>query len=391
MTTRLRDKPLAMLLIAIASLSAWWSGKLEGVWQRFIPDRLYADPTASHRNPNDQSELNGNPAAQSSPLQLRTVHPVRDTNQIVVVSQPAEVAPYYLVQIYADTAGTIERIEPDLGDEVDREQTIAEIREPGSSTTTPIRSPIDGVIVSRSVDPGTFVANASVIPNATPIVTIAKLDTVTITMNVPDMFAPYVKEGMVAKIRNTNATKSPWIESKLTRISPVARVGDRTLAVEIDLFNQTRSEYDELMTDAKKTGFEEYKSRRAPDFPQNLSGEQTAGFTPGIIYEMQVHIDSLGQVPLLPSQCLTRRSGKPYVFLVENGSVVQVPVLVQFDNGSLCYAKPMRDINSSQQLSDDWDGTEEVIFDSRYDLQPGKSAVANPIERDVKSKKSRNP
>lgn len=383
MTTRWRDKLLALLLIAIAALSASWSGNLDGVWKRFIPEHLNNNIHTRRTNVTDHNERSDIASTQSPPLQVRTIHPVRDSNQVIIVSQPAEVSPYYSVQLYADSAGTIERIEPDVGDEVDRGQTIAEIRAPGSTTTTPIQSPIDGVIVSRSVDPGTFVANASVIPNAAPIVTIAKLDTVTITMNVPDMFAPYVREGMMAKIRNTNATKSPWIESKLTRISPVARTADRTLAVEIDLFNQSRSEYDDLMLEAKESGFEEYKSRRAPEFPLNLSQEQTASFTPGLIYEMQIHIDSLGQVPLLPSKCLIRRSGKPYVFLVENGLIVQIPVLVQFDDGSLCYVKPIRDIKSSaQKLNDDWDGTEEVIFDSRYDLQPGKRAIANPIERE---------
>jgi hypothetical protein len=332
-------------------------------------------------------KINANDARISPPLQLRTVRPIRDTNQVVVVTQPAEVAPYYLVQLFAETAGTVERIEPDVGDEVDRGQAIAEIRPAGSTITTPIESPIDGVVVSRSVDPGTFVANASVIPNATPIVSIAKLDTVTITMNVPDMFAPYVKEGMVAKIRNTNAAKSPWIVSRLTRISPIARTGDRTLGVQIDLFNQTRSEFDELMKDAQANGFEDYKSRRAPEFPLNLEGEQSASLTPGLIHEMEIQIDALGQLPLLPSQCLTRRSGKPFVFLVENGLVVQIPVLVQFDDGRLCYVKPIRNTTSTEQpTNNEWKGTEEVILDNRYDLQPGRLAVATPIEPDVKSK-----
>lgn len=384
MTTRWQDKLLALLLIAIALLSAWWSGNLEGVWKRFTSEHLNNEPRTKRTNLTDHTERSGADSTQSPPLQVRTVHPVRDSNQVIIVSQPAEVSPYYSVQLYADTAGTIERIEPDIGDEVDRGQTIAEIRAPGSSTTTPIQSPIDGVIVSRSVDPGTFVANASVIPNAAPIVTIAKIDTVTITMNVPDMFAPYVKEGMMAKIRNTNAYKSPWIESKLTRISPIARTADRTLAVEIDLFNQTRSEYDDLMLEAKELGFEEYKSRRAPEFPLNLAGEQSAGFTPGLIHEMQIHIDSLGQVPLLPSQCLARKGGKPYIFLIEDGRVVQVPVLVQFDDGHLCYAKPIRNTPNSSGTMDDWEGTEEVIFDNHYDLQPGKLAIAIPIERESK-------
>lgn len=382
MTTRWQDKLLALLLIAIATLSAWWSGNLDRVWKRFTPEQLSNDTQTKRTNLSDHTETSGPTSPKSPPLQVRTVHPVRDANQVIIVSQPAEVSPYYSVQLYADTAGTIERIEPDIGDEVDRGQTIAEIRAPGSSTTTPIQSPIDGVIVSRSVDPGTFVANASVIPNAAPIVTIAKIDTVTITMNVPDMFAPYVKEGMIAKIRNTNAYKSPWIESKLTRISPIARTTDRTLAVEIDLFNQTRAEYDDLMLEAKELGFEEYKSRRAPEFPLNLAGEQSAGFTPGLIHEMQIHIDALGQLPLLPSQCLTRRSGKPFVFLVENGLVVQIPVLIQFDDGHLCYTKPVRNTPTSSRPTDDWDGTEEVILDNRYDLQPGKHAIAIPFERE---------
>ncbi|MEY2611423.1 MAG: hypothetical protein RLZZ396_2573 [Planctomycetota bacterium] len=359
----MRDKLIACLLISIALVVAG----LTGVLTKLSP--------WSHRSSHDQKKASKREPAQEA-LRVKTASPRIDTNYSILVTQPAEVQPYYSVDLFAETAGTVLRMEYEVGDEIDRGQTVAEIQPIGSQSVAVIESPIDGVVVSRSVDPGTFVPNAAVLPGARPILSIAKTDVVTVLMNVPDVFAPYVKTGMPARIRNPNATKNQWIETKLTRVSPVASPTDRTVGVQVDLYNQTRAKFDELISDSQLSGYEDFKSRQPPEFPTNFSDLQEARLTPGLIHEMQITITDLGQLPLLPSECIVNRSGKPFVFLIEENRLVQVPVYVQFNDGKYCYVKPMRNQTNLQSLSD-WTGQEVVVLASQFDLQSGKSVIAD--------------
>jgi|688.fasta_scaffold09047_6 multidrug efflux pump subunit AcrA (membrane-fusion protein) len=358
----MRDKLIACLLIIVALIVAGITGTLTNLtpW--------------SNRSATHQANLLENNATQET-LRVQTVRPRTDTNYSITVSQPAEVQPYYSIDLYAETAGTILRIESEVGDEIDRGQTVAEIRPIGTQSVELIESPIDGIVVSRSVDPGTFVPNAAVLPGARPLVSIAKTDVVTVCMNVPDMFAPFVKPGMPARIKNPNATKNQWIDTKLTRVSPVANPADRTLGVQIDLFNQTRAEFDELIADSQASGYEDFKSRQPPEFPTNFSETQEARLTPGLIHEMQITINDLGQLPLLPSECIVNRSGKSFVFLIEENQLVQVPVSVHFNDGKYCYVKPIR-AEGKLQTPNDWTGQEVVVLASQFDLQSGKAAVS---------------
>lgn len=359
--TQMRDKLIACLLIAIALLV----GGLTGAFTKELP--------WGHRSSFSRSVGDGKIAPQEE-LRVKTVRPSKDTKHSILVSQPAEVQPYYSVDLYAETAGTVLSIEAEVGDEVERGRVVAEILPIGSQSVEIIKSPIDGVVVSRSVDPGSFVPNAAVVIGARPVVSIAKTDIVTVLMKVPDMYAPYVKAGMPAKIRNPNATKTTWIETKLTRVSPIASPGDRTVGVQVDLFNRTRIEYDELIKDSQANGFGDFKSTEPPEFPANLSGESEAQLTPGLIHEMQIIINELGGLPLLPAECIVNKTGKPSVFLVEDNRLVEVPISVKFNDGTFCYVKP---IHKDRKLNGeaDWTGHELVVLASQFDLQPGKSVV----------------
>jgi multidrug efflux pump subunit AcrA (membrane-fusion protein) len=365
MTSYVRDRIVAGLLIVTIIGYAIWSRSGSAIY-----DLIQLAMSISERNA--VQVISSEP---SSVLSIETVSPRRDTQHQVVVRQPAEVEPYYLIQLFAETSGTIVSIEKEIGDEVEKGQVVAEIRPSGSQTIMAIESPIDGVIVSREVDPGTFVPNATIVPGAMPLVSIAKTDIVTVSMSVPDIFAPYVKAGMPARIKSNDATKTPWVEAKITRISPVAKTADRTIAIEIDLFNQAREDFNGLLEESQPAGFADFKSHTPPEFPLNLSGDQFAGLTPGLIHEMELCINQIGDLPLLPSDCLIRRGGKPFVFIVENGRLEQVSVIVQFDDGRYCYVRPLRTINGVPTVQD-WAGTEQVVVGGEFDLQPGKRVVS---------------
>jgi len=357
----MRDKLIAGLLIAIAVIVGGVTGVLKHL------------PFLNFRS-NSNQHAGAERIEKQEAVRVKTVRPSKDTNYSILVTQLAEVQPYYSVDLYAEAAGTVLRIEPEVGDEIEQGQVVAEIRPLGSSSVEIIKSPIDGVLVSRSVDPGTFVPNAAVVPGARPIVSIAKTDIVTVLMSVPDLYAPYVKAGMAARIRKPNAAKNQWIDTKITRVSPLASPADRTVGVQVDLYNRTRVEFDELIRDSQANGFEDFKSLKPPEFPANFSDQNEAQLTPGLIHEMQLTITELGDLPLLPAECIVNRGGKPYVFLVEDSRLARVPVSVQFNDGKFCYVKPIRE-DTNLHGSTDWSGEELVVLASQLDLQSGKPAV----------------
>ncbi|MEY4567281.1 MAG: hypothetical protein RLY14_2251 [Planctomycetota bacterium] len=363
MNKHLRDKVIAVSILILAIVAAWWNN--------WLPTSLLHSQ-ASNQAIQEHAAIGLH--GDASILRLQTIHPRRDNQIEITVTQPAEVNPYYQVQLFAETAGTVTMIEKDIGDEVSQGETVAEVRPAGAEKPVAIVSPIDGVIVSRSVDPGTFVPNAGLIPGAIPLVSIAKLDIVTISMNVPDMYAPYVVTGMNAWIRNPNATKTPWLQTKLTRVSPIVKSGDRTRQVQVDLFNDTKMEFDEMRAEASQNDFEAFKSRQAPEFPVNLSGNQRAELTPGLVYEMRIVMDQFARLPLLPSAVIVRKSGKASVFVIEKGKLEQVPVVVQFDDGTYTYARPVIKDEKGNLQEGEWVGNEEIVLPNASDLQIGKIA-----------------
>jgi hypothetical protein len=92
----MRDKLIACLLIIVALIVAGITGTLTNLspW--------------SNRSATHQANLLENNATQET-LRVQTVRPRTDTNYSITVSQPAEVQPYYSIDLYAETAGTILR------------------------------------------------------------------------------------------------------------------------------------------------------------------------------------------------------------------------------------------------------------------------------------------
>jgi HlyD family secretion protein len=98
------------------------------------------------------------------------VWPVFNQNEALVVSGAIE--------------ATEVRLASEFGGRVAKDQIVATVR-PSASLRTPstrerIRTPIDGVVLYRSVEPGEFAA-----PGA-PLITVADLDHLTLTVYVPE-------------------------------------------------------------------------------------------------------------------------------------------------------------------------------------------------------------
>jgi multidrug efflux pump subunit AcrA (membrane-fusion protein) len=356
------------LLVVAGVVAAWWAGWIPGLEQLMSQRK---ESVAASREPSS--------SAPTTAMRMRAVKPRRDAKTQVSVTQPAEVRAYYTVQLFADRAGTVSMLEKDMGDDVSEGEVVIEIRESGTNASYRIASPFDGVISSRSVDPGTFVPSAAIVPNASPLLTIARTDIVTISMNVPDTFVPFVTPNVQVAIRNPTAVNQPPIETRLSRISPMVRSSDRTLKVEVDLFNEIRQDYDELIAEEKPKEFASFKSRKPPEFPLNLTNQQAAELVPGMLYEMQLTMKEFANVPMIPSSSIVRRSGKTYVYVIVEGKLVEVPVAVQLDDGTTAYVRKVR--RSDQGVvEEDWVGDELIAWGTAGDLQAGKLVDASQAD-----------
>ncbi len=89
----------------------------------------------------------------------------------------------------------------------------------------------DGVITRRSVEAGTLVS-----PGVTPLFELAQLETLKVTVDIPQSAAPSVKVGTTATVWLPGAPLTTW-QAKISRTAGSLDVGTRTLRTELVLTN----------------------------------------------------------------------------------------------------------------------------------------------------------
>jgi RND family efflux transporter MFP subunit len=100
-----------------------------------------------------------------------------------------------------------------------------------------VRAPFSGVITQRFADPGALVQNGGTTSAAQPLVTLAQVDRLRVTVYLDGAVAPLVKAGTLMEVR-------PVERLELVRLVKVSRVAGaldprtRTLLVEADLDNR---------------------------------------------------------------------------------------------------------------------------------------------------------
>lgn len=100
---------------------------------------------------------------------------------------------------------------------------------------TEIRAPYAGTVTSRSVDTGHFVQPVSG-PQSTPLMEVARTETVRIFVDVPELEASQVDVGDPAEVR-VQAADGPVIRAAVTRTSGSLVEANHSLRVEIDVPN----------------------------------------------------------------------------------------------------------------------------------------------------------
>ena len=316
----------------------------------------------------------------ASPIRVKTVKPVLKPEIKLSIEQPADVASYYRAELFSEVAGKVVFLEKDLGDAVKSGEKIIEIKpSPGqlaSQNSGEMIAPFDGVISSRTVDPGTFVPSAAIVPGARPLITIERNDIVTISMKVPDQYASLVNLNTIAEIR-MDPLPGQVVKAKLSRIAPSLSVGDRTLTVQVDLFNRSSGDYEKLKSQFEKNGGSDLKSRRLPEFPHGLTSRDNAGLIPGMYGKMKLILNLPVEWLYIPVNAIHRLGGVEYIYRVDNGLAHKTSIKTIFDNGT--YARVILSGNSpvDAQLNQN----DEIITSSHSELvesQPVESILIEP-------------
>jgi multidrug efflux pump subunit AcrA (membrane-fusion protein) len=245
-----------------------------------------------------------------------------------------------------------------------------------------VRAPFDGVVTRRKVDPGDFVQNATS-ANTEPLLTVVRDDIVTIYMKVPDKYAPFVNPGTRAVIQ-LELLPGLVLEGKVTRFAPSLDnpEHDRTMRVEVDLYNGTRDEFQKFLAREKEQGNADLKSKTLPVFPR-VAGKDVANhplhLMPGQYGNMRLVLDSFPDAFLLPHSAVVTQGGTSYVFVVEDGRARKMPVEIQADNGEevkVALVKKVRGMMTRSDLA----GDEEIVVSNQGELSDGQAVKANRVE-----------
>lgn len=100
-----------------------------------------------------------------------------------------------------------------------------------------IRAPFDGVVTKRSVDAGALIQHALSQTNVSPIVTVARVDTLRIFIDVAEPDVPFVKKGNPVTL-TVDALPGKVFEGAVTRFATALDPKTRTMRTEIDIPNR---------------------------------------------------------------------------------------------------------------------------------------------------------
>lgn len=240
-----------------------------------------------------------------------------------------------------------------------------------------IKAPFDGEITRRNVDPGFFVQNAGD-GHALPLLVMQRNDIVTIEVRVPDVYVNYITPNTEA-IFETSVMPGVKIHGKVTRYpqSLINVAKDRTMLVEIDLWNRDAAEFEKNI---KNQAFREDLRRGLPDDPNKgypvvpkFKGKMEPGkqkrLLPGTYGNLTLVLQKFSDVQMLPSQAVVRMGGYAYIYLVKDGKAVLQPVQVQIDDGKLAKV----DLLSNEgEVLGSLTGQEEVIISNQSELADGQ-------------------
>jgi multidrug efflux pump subunit AcrA (membrane-fusion protein) len=227
-----------------------------------------------------------------------------------------------------------------------------------------VRAPFDGVVVRRTVDPGSFVQNATT-GASDALISVAKVDLVTMSAKFPDSVAPFVTSDTPALV-TVDDLPDVSIPVRVTRFAPSVQNADNTMRVEVDLFNGSEAEYAQLLAALKRADGPRPTKGPGDDVPVRAfppGGAQR--LIPGMTGNLTLTVGGFGESFVLPSTAIYSRGGASYLLLVEGGTTREVPVRVQLTDGKtvrVALVTKKRDATGkTRDVLTDLTGKEQVI------------------------------
>jgi multidrug resistance efflux pump len=265
-----------------------------------------------------------------------------------------------------------------------------------------VTAPFDGIITARNVDPGAFVQNATT-SNTEALVSVARTDIVTVVFNLPDYAAAYVSRGTVVDVQ-LDELPGVTIHGRVTRFTPAIRGGDRTVRVEVDLFNGTEAQYRAFLAIAVACGLaplggagltavapsaaadlewapnHKGAADALPVRPENAAGGAHRALVAGMGGVARVQLQEFDDVFLLPTSAIFSVGGKTYLLELYDGKTRLLPVRVQVNDGRLAkvvvVAQPTGARANTREVVRELTGDEQIIASRQLEIGEGQAVRA---------------
>lgn len=250
-----------------------------------------------------------------------------------------------------------------------------------------LRAPFNGIIVSRNVDPGSFVQNAAT-GRTQPIMSLVRMDKVTVAMQVPESAAPYVNAETQATIFMENEVGKPIrnLKGNVSRFAPfLDPERGRTMRLEVDLYNPPERGYRRSVT----RGVSAMLATLGASGPYDAACLFHAGRTiwnrpgllrPGMYGTMKLVLQRYKDVYLIPSGAVVSQQGRTFIFMVQDGVAKRLPARVQLDDGMLARVALLdREENpesGEEEVLRELTGNEDIIASGQGEITDGQEVLA---------------
>ncbi len=158
-----------------------------------------------------------------------------------------------------------------------------------------IRAPFDGVVTRRLVDHGDFVRSAAD-GASSPMFTVAKVDRIRISLEIPESDVPDVRIGTEVVIE-IKALRDKPIQATITRTAYALDPSTRTMRAEVDLDNQNMK------------------------------------LLPGMYAQVDIKLESMESALVIPSKAIRVRGTELSVLVASNNIVKKMPIEIGYDDG----------------------------------------------------------
>lgn len=207
-----------------------------------------------------------------------------------------------------------------------------------------IRAPFDGVIIKRHVDKGHYVQPPTGGSKGDPLFVVVQTDPVRIFVDVPETDAVWIADGTPARVR-VPALPGKEFEGRVARTAWALEPRSRTLRTEINI--------------------------------DNPRGE----LRPGMYAYATIQVEHPAAWTVPASSIVTLGDQQAFIYRVENGKALRLPVEVGLREGGLAevvrkQSKPAR--NGDKAVWEELTGREEVVAGNAAALIDGQTISVNP-------------